>query len=39
VDEQPVPVMAFTVLHGKIVEIDAIVDSERLRRFDRSVLD
>jgi RNA polymerase sigma-70 factor (ECF subfamily) len=32
-------VMGFTVSHGKIVEIDVIVDPERLRRLDLAVLD
>jgi RNA polymerase sigma-70 factor (ECF subfamily) len=36
---QPVAVMGFTVSGGKIVEINAIVDPERLRRFDLAVLD
>jgi len=36
---QPVSVMSFTVSGGKIVEINAIVDPERLRQFDFSVLD
>jgi hypothetical protein len=31
--------MGFTVSGGKIVEINAIVDPERLRRFDLAVLD
>ena len=35
---QPVSVMSFTVSSGKIVEINAIVDPERLRQFDFSVL-
>ena len=35
---QPVSVMGFTVSGGKIVEIDAINDPERLRRFDLSML-
>jgi hypothetical protein len=30
--------MSFTVSGGKIVEINAIVDPERLRQFDFSVL-
>ena len=37
--EQPVAVMSFTVSGGKVVEINSIVDPERLRRFDFSVLD
>jgi RNA polymerase sigma factor (sigma-70 family) len=36
---QPVAVMGFTISGGKIVEIDAINDPERLRRLDPSVLD
>jgi len=36
---QPVAVIGFTVSRGKIVEIDAIADPERLRRLDLSVLD
>ena len=36
---QPVAVIGFTVSRGKIVEIDAIADPERLRRVDLSVLD
>ena len=36
---QPVAVMGFTISGGKIVEIDAINDPERLRRLDLSVLD
>ena len=32
-------VMGFTVSRGKIVEIDAIIDPERLRRLDLPVLD
>jgi RNA polymerase sigma factor (sigma-70 family) len=35
---QPVSVMGFTVSGGKIVEIDAINDPERLRQLDLSVL-
>ena len=35
----PFSVMGFTVAHGKIVEIDAIADPERLRRLDLAVLD
>ena len=37
-DGQPVSVMSFTVSGGKIVEINSIVDPERLRRLDLSVL-
>jgi RNA polymerase sigma factor (sigma-70 family) len=36
---QPVAVMAFTVAHGKIVEIDAIAGSERLAHLNLTVLD
>ncbi len=36
---QPVAVMGFTVSRGKIVEIDAIADPERLLRLDLAVLD
>jgi RNA polymerase sigma-70 factor (ECF subfamily) len=36
---QPVAVIGFTVSRGKITEIDAIVDPERLRRLDLAVLD
>jgi RNA polymerase sigma-70 factor (ECF subfamily) len=40
VDGQPGAVMGFTVSGGKIIEIDAIVDPERLRQFDlAAVLD
>ncbi|MGD0064792.1 MAG: hypothetical protein ABSB76_15265 [Streptosporangiaceae bacterium] len=39
VGNQPVAVMGFTVARGKIAEINAIVDPERLRRFDLAVLD
>jgi RNA polymerase sigma factor (sigma-70 family) len=35
---QPVAVMSFTVSGGKIAEINSIVDPERLRGFDFSVL-
>jgi RNA polymerase sigma factor (sigma-70 family) len=35
----PVSVMGFTVSGGKIVEIDAIADPERLLRLDLAVLD
>ena len=35
---QPVAVMGFTVSGGKIVEINSIVDSDRIRRLDLSVL-
>jgi RNA polymerase sigma-70 factor (ECF subfamily) len=36
---QPISVLAFTVTHGKIVEIDVLADPERLRRLDLAVLD
>jgi RNA polymerase sigma factor (sigma-70 family) len=36
---QPVAVMGFTVSGGKIVEMNSIVDPERIRRLDLSVLD
>ena len=32
-------VMGFTVASGKIVEIDALADPERLGRLDQAVLD
>jgi hypothetical protein len=32
-------VLAFTVAHGKIVEIDVILDPVRLARLDLAVLD
>ena len=35
----PFSVMAFTVTGGKIVEIDAVSDPERLRLLDLAVLD
>lgn len=38
VDGRPFSVMAFTVVDGKIVEIDAIGDSERVARLASSVL-
>jgi RNA polymerase sigma-70 factor, ECF subfamily len=31
--------MGFTVVRGKIVEIDVLADPERLRRLDLAVLD
>jgi RNA polymerase sigma-70 factor (ECF subfamily) len=37
--EQPVAIMGFTVSRGKIVEIDAIADPERLGRLDLAVLE
>jgi RNA polymerase sigma-70 factor (ECF subfamily) len=36
---RPVSIMAFTVVGGKIVAIDALSDPERLRRIDLSALD
>jgi RNA polymerase sigma factor (sigma-70 family) len=36
---EPFSVMGFTVVGGKIVEIDAITDPERLRELDLAVLD
>jgi RNA polymerase sigma factor (sigma-70 family) len=36
---RPFSVMGFTVAGGKIVEIDAVSDPERLRRLDLAVLD
>jgi RNA polymerase sigma-70 factor (ECF subfamily) len=37
-DGEPFSVMGFTVVGGKIVEIDAITDPERLRELDLAVL-
>jgi RNA polymerase sigma-70 factor (ECF subfamily) len=36
---RPASVMGFTVAGGRIVEIDALADPERLRRLDLTVLD
>jgi RNA polymerase sigma-70 factor (ECF subfamily) len=36
---EPVSVLGFTVVGGKIVEINALADPERLRRLDLTVLD
>jgi RNA polymerase sigma-70 factor, ECF subfamily len=36
---RPVSVMGFIVIEGRIVEIDAIADPERLRPLDLAVLD
>jgi RNA polymerase sigma-70 factor (ECF subfamily) len=36
---RPIAVMGFTVVEGRIVEIDAIADPERVRRVAASVLD
>jgi RNA polymerase sigma-70 factor (ECF subfamily) len=38
-DGEPFSVMGFTVVGGRIVEIDAITDPERLRALDLAVLD
>ena len=38
-DGQPVSVMAFTVVNGRIVAIDALADPERLGQLDLAVLD
>jgi RNA polymerase sigma factor (sigma-70 family) len=38
-DGQPFAVGAFTVRDGRIVEIDILADSERLRRLDLTILD
>jgi RNA polymerase sigma-70 factor (ECF subfamily) len=35
---QPFSVMAFTVRDGRIVEIDVLVDPERLRQLDLTLL-
>jgi hypothetical protein len=34
----PIVVMGFTVAEGKIIEIDAIADPERVRRIAAAVL-
>jgi RNA polymerase sigma-70 factor, ECF subfamily len=39
IDGRPFSVMGFTVVAGKIIEIDAIADPERVRRITASVLD
>ena len=36
---QPVAVIGFTISRGKITEIDAIIDPDRLRRLDLALLD
>jgi RNA polymerase sigma factor (sigma-70 family) len=36
---RPIAVVGFTVVHGKIVEIDVLADRARLRELDLSVLD
>ena len=38
VDGRPISLMGFIVRRGKIVEIDAIADPERLRRLDLAIL-
>ncbi len=38
-DGQPFSVGAFTVRHGRIVEMDWLADAERLREFDLTILD
>ncbi len=38
-DGRPFAVMGFTVVSGKIVEIDILADPARLRRLDLAVLD
>jgi hypothetical protein len=35
---RPIAVMGFTVAEGKIIEIDAIADPERVRRIAAAVL-
>ncbi|MGO9207200.1 MAG: hypothetical protein ACLQBX_13655 [Candidatus Limnocylindrales bacterium] len=37
-DGRPVNVMGFTVVDGRIVEIDAIADPERVGRIDTAAL-
>jgi RNA polymerase sigma-70 factor (ECF subfamily) len=39
VGERPFSVMGFTVVGGKIVEINTIADPERLRALDLTILD
>jgi hypothetical protein len=36
---QPMAVLGFTIMNGKIVEIDILADPERLRRLDLAILD
>ena len=36
---RPFAVMGFTVAHGKVVEIDCVLDPERLARLDLAELD
>jgi len=38
-DGRPFSVLGFTVARGKIVEIDVLADSARLRQLDLTVLD
>jgi RNA polymerase sigma-70 factor (ECF subfamily) len=38
-DGKPFSVMGFIVRNGKIVEIDALADPERLRELDLTLLD
>jgi hypothetical protein len=38
-DRAPVSVMGFTVIHERIVAIDAIIDPDRLRQLDLADLD
>jgi RNA polymerase sigma-70 factor (ECF subfamily) len=37
-DGQPLAVMGFSIMRGRIVEIDILADPERLRRLDLTVL-
>jgi RNA polymerase sigma-70 factor (ECF subfamily) len=37
--EGPFAVMGFTIVHGKIVEIDVLADAARLSRLDLATLD
>ena len=39
VDGRPISVMGFTVVGDKVVEIDALLDPERLGRLDLAFLD
>jgi RNA polymerase sigma-70 factor (ECF subfamily) len=38
-DGQPISVLGFTVVDGRIVAIDALADPQRLRQLDLTVLD
>jgi RNA polymerase sigma-70 factor, ECF subfamily len=38
IDGEPTSVMAFTVAGGRVVEIDVVVDPERLGRLDPALL-